>query len=195
MSTENLNEKTPEELRVEIQKTRKSLAHKASCLGQELEQVGDEVLETMKAKFESAQELLSLDYHMDRHPWGVIALAVVAGAATNRMLNQPEEKAQHSTNYRAAKSVSPSKSVTKAAGAFQQLAHTFEPEIHELREHLIDSGKELMRDLAQQTLPPAIARYFTGSRSRRSGAVNGEFHRSNSSAYPRERVNGEIVGR
>ena len=196
MSTNDLSERTPEELRVEIEKTRAKLADKAARLEQELHDAGDEVKETVREKLESAREALSLDYHMDRHPWGVIALAVVAGAAANRALLQPAgkpepNKVRTGAYYPAAQEISASKS--PEPGLLQHLIHTFEPEIHEIREQILRSGMELVQDFARQTLPTTIAKYFRAPGRRSSTNFSARrFSHEGTEHFPRDHYNGEV---
>jgi ElaB/YqjD/DUF883 family membrane-anchored ribosome-binding protein len=167
MSTDKLEEKTPDELRIEIQKTRENLAQKAASLGQELQHAGDEVTDTVKAKIESAQEALSLDYHMDRHPWRVVALAVVAGAAANRLFIRPA-KTDSDNYYDTSASTTSRSRIPKEAlglGLLKKLGSTFESEIKEVQDHLAQAGLDLLRDVAQKTLPASISKYLSSDRS------------------------------
>jgi len=174
MNMQDFSEQTTEELRVEIGKTRARLAHQATCLQSELSHATDQVREAASEKIEEAKKFLSYKYYMERYPWPIMALSVVAGAGLNRLVTTGKGKEledgelinTHYSQPRGGRSSSSPKKSQSNPGLMSQLTNAFDSEINEVRERVVLGGMDLLGEIAHQTLPSAISKHFVNARNK-----------------------------
>lgn len=144
----------PQEIRRDIEDTRASLNHKLGRLESEVRGTVRDAREVVEDGLDRAREMVSLTHQVNERPWTFFAGSIVMGAAIGHLLTR---HGAHAANGHA-----PTLS--------DRLVPMFDSELKMLKGAAFTMLVGMMRDVARETLKPALAEMMDGAMQKLLGS-------------------------